>query len=103
MSAYFNWVTAVKFVTIEAFTNPLEDSRLGDSPRVCVGTVAENVDAENIKIRANFRPFPKAILSPTMSRAIAMTMSDHWQMLHWRLCRINHRLPQRSRRKNFFI
>ena len=93
MSAYFNWVTAVKFVITEAFTNALEDSRLGDSSRVCVGTVAENVEAENIKIRAIFRPFPKAMLSPTMSRAIATTMSDYWQILHWRPCRLNHRLP----------
>ena len=61
MWAYFSWVISVKFVIIEAFTNALEDSWLGDSSRVCVGTVAENVDAENVKRRANCRTFSKAI------------------------------------------
>ena len=56
---------------IEPFTNAVEDSRLGKSSRVCVGTVAENVETENIKRRANFRPFPKAMLNSIMSEFIA--------------------------------
>lgn len=63
MYAYFSGVRSVKFVIVEPFTNAGEDSRLGDNSRVSVGTVAENVEAENIKRRANFRPLPKAMLN----------------------------------------
>ena len=55
---------------IEPFTNAVEDSRLGNNSRVCVGTVAENVETENIKRRANFKPFRNAMLNSTMSRVI---------------------------------
>ncbi len=61
--AYFNEAISVKFVIVEPFTNAMEDSRLGDNSRVFVGTVAENVEAQNIKRRANFRPFWEAMLS----------------------------------------
>lgn len=58
---------------IEPVTNAEEDSRLGDNSRFCVGTVAENVEAENIKRRVNFTTASKAILSPTMSQLSATT------------------------------
>ena len=83
MYAYFNGVISVKFVVVEPFTNAMEDSRLGDNSRLSVGTVAENVEAENTKRRANLRPLPKAMLSSTMSRFIATTTRAYWQSLHW--------------------
>ena len=85
--AYFNEVLSVKFVIVEPFTNAMEDSRLGDNSRVFVGTVAENVEAQKVKRRANFRPFWKAILSSTMSQFIATTVMGFWQVLHWGLYR----------------
>ena len=70
MYAYFSGVRSVKFVIVEPFTNATEDSRLGDNSRVSVGTVAENVEAENIKRRAHVRPLPKAMLSLTTSQLL---------------------------------
>lgn len=61
MYAYFDGVTSVKFVIVEPFTNAREDSWLGDNAKVSVGTVAENVEAQKNKRRANLSPFPKAI------------------------------------------
>ena len=61
MYAYFNGVTPVKFVIVEPFTNAREDSWLGDNSNVSVGTVAENVEAQNKQRRANLSPFSKAI------------------------------------------
>ena len=66
MQAYFKGVMSVKFVMIDPFTNAVEDSRLGNNFRVCVGTIAENVETGNIKRRANFRPCRKAMLRPIM-------------------------------------
>ncbi len=78
MYAYFNGVMSVKFVIVEPFTNATDDSRLGDKLKVSVGTVAENVETENIKRRANFRPSAKAILSSIMLRVIVTTVTDYW-------------------------
>ena len=61
MYAYLNGVTSVKFVIDEPFTDAREDSSLGDNAKVSVGTVAENVEAQNNKRRANLSPFSKAI------------------------------------------
>ena len=87
MYAYFSGVRSVKFVIVEPFTNAREDSRLGDNSRVSVGTVAENVEAENINRSANVRPLPKAMLNITTSRVIVTTGRDYWQILHWGFCR----------------
>ena len=78
MYAHFNRVMSVKFVIVEPFTNATEVSRLGDNSRVSVGTVAENVETENIKRSADFRHFSKAILSSTVLRVVATTLRDYW-------------------------
>ena len=67
MYAYFNGLTSVQFVIVEPFTNAREDSSLGDNSKVSVATAAENVEVQNIKRRAHFSPFSKAMLHSKMS------------------------------------
>ena len=90
MYAYFNGVTSVKYVIVEPFTNAREDSWLGDNSKVSVGTAAEKVEAQNMKRRASFSPFSKAMLRSTMSRFILTTIQGYWQILHWGFCKIPH-------------
>lgn len=83
MYAYFNGLTPVTFVIVELFIKATEDPRLGDNSRVSVGTVAEKVEVQNTRRRANFRPLSKAMLDSTMSLTIVTTVKGYWQILHW--------------------